>query len=63
MTKEQLAPKSPWQKYGKSSFTYSPIYKHWRKTVLENGACSVEALRLACQHAKQFGMKREGCDV
>lgn len=61
MTKEQRAPKSPWQKYQKSSHVYSASYQHWREVALEKGACTSEAIRLSCLHSKMFGVYRKEC--
>lgn len=50
-------PKSPYQRYGKSPYLYSPAYQLWREATLSGGASSEKALALACKHAKYVGVK------
>lgn len=54
-------PRSPYQKYGKSPFMYSPTYQLWKAAVLSGGAGSKKAFDLACHHAKTLGVFREDC--
>lgn len=51
-------PKSPYQKYQKAPFLYSPIYQLWREAALSGGASSEKALALSCKHAKFVGVRR-----
>lgn len=50
-------PKSPYQKYQKSPYLYSPTYQLWREAALKDGASSEKALALACKHARFVGAR------
>lgn len=45
----------------KKPFIYSPTYKHWRDVVKAHGADNAEAVRLACDHSRQFAIPNERC--
>lgn len=61
MVKTVRAPKSPWQKYNKSSFVYSSTYQEWKRAAKENGAHSPQALAMACHHAKMMHVDATAC--
>lgn len=55
-------PKSPYQKYQKAPYFYSPIYQLWREAALKDGASSEKALVLSCKHAKYVGVRHNAAD-
>lgn len=55
---EKRQPKSPYQRYNKSPYLYSPIYQLWREAALDSGASSEKAIALSCKHAKFVGVRR-----
>lgn len=61
MPKAVRAPKSPWQKYNKSSYVYSATYQEWKSAAKEKGANSPQALAMACHHAKMMGVDAIAC--
>lgn len=56
-------PKSSWQRQGKSSFVYSPIYQMWKAEAKKNGASSSSAIALSCRHARSVGVDNTACTL
>lgn len=55
-------PRSPYAKYNKKRWIYSPVYQLWREAVLDQGASSEKAVALACQHAKKMQVHACACE-
>lgn len=53
---------SPYQKYGKASFVYSPLYQMWKESVQKFGASDSRTVEIACRHAKSMRVIATACE-
>lgn len=54
--------RSPYARYGKTRWVYSPLYQLWREAALTHGFMSEKALVFSCQHAKKMQVHNCACE-